>query len=174
MREKIIIKPKNKSMPRTGLVLIRIDDRLIHGQVVQAWVRHTRANCIVVASDEVSQDTLQKSIMEIAVPSPLKVEILKVKDATDKILAGHFQGQKVIILFSNPQDLLRAMEWGLEPQKVNVGGLHYFKGKRLFSWEVALNRQELQAFRSLLDKGVVLELQAVPTDRGQNLRSLIP
>jgi mannose/fructose/N-acetylgalactosamine-specific phosphotransferase system component IIB len=160
-------------MQRTGLVLIRIDDRLIHGQVIQAWVRHTRADCIVVASDLVSDDPLQKSIMEIAAPPPLKVEILKVREATAKILEGHFKNFKTIILFSNPQDLLRAMEWGLEPKKVNVGVLHYLEGRRLLTSEVALNKKEIKAFRLLMQKGVSLELQAVPSDRGQNLKLLI-
>lgn len=157
----------------SGLVLIRIDDRLIHGQVVQAWVRHTGADCIVVASDEVSEDPLQRSIMEIAVPAPLEVEILKIKEVTSRVLAGYYNHHKTIILFANPQDLLRAMDWGLEPQRVNVGGLHYFKGKRLLSSEVALNREEIQAFRMLISKGVILEVRAVPSDKGQNLQGLL-
>lgn len=160
-------------MQKSNLVLIRIDDRLIHGQVVQAWVRHTRADCIVVASDEVSQDPLQRSIMEIAVPSPLKVEILTVEEAADKIVAGHFNNQKVIILFANPQDLLRAIDYGLELEKVNVGGLHYLRGRRLLATEVAVNKKEVQAFRLLMNKGITLELQAVPSDKGQNLKGII-
>ena len=86
------------------VILARIDDRLIHGQVVEGWVNFLKATCILVADDTVAANPLQRAIMEISVPEGLKVIIGKVEEICGKLLSSSLDGERAILLFSNPVD----------------------------------------------------------------------
>ena len=91
------------------LVFVRIDDRLIHGQVVEGWVNYLKATCILVADDKVAANALQRSIMEISVPHGLKVFIGTVADISEQVRSAALSAERAILLFSNPIDALRAL-----------------------------------------------------------------
>lgn len=92
------------------IVLSRIDDRLIHGQVVEGWVNFLKATCILVADDAVAANKLQRSIMELSVPLGLKVFIGRVEEICEQLLAKTLDTERAILLFSNPSDVLRAIK----------------------------------------------------------------
>jgi len=112
------------------VILARIDDRLIHGQVVEGWVNHLKATCILVADDKVAANPLQRAILEISVPQGIKVLIGTVDDIGDRIRSSSLDAERAIILFSNPVDMLRSLRAGLPCRVVNLGGMHYMPGKR--------------------------------------------
>jgi PTS system mannose-specific IIB component len=150
-------------------VFARIDDRLIHGQVVEGWVNFLKATCIMVADDRVAANTLQKSIMEISVPQGLKVAIGSVEDVCAQLRTAAFDTDRIILLFSNPSDVLRALKSGLECQTLNIGGMHYVPGKRKLLDVLAVDDIDLDALKQIAARSIRVEIQTVPTQRPLSL-----
>lgn len=147
------------------IVLCRIDDRLIHGQVVEGWVNFLKATCIFVADDRVALNPLQCSIMEISVPQGLKVCIGRVEDICGQLRIAALEADRIILLFSNPMEALRAIRSGLDCRAINIGGMHYVPGKRKLMDVLAVDDADLAAFKELIAKGIKVEVQTVPTQR---------
>jgi PTS system mannose-specific IIB component len=147
------------------VILIRIDDRLIHGQVVEGWVNFLKATCIMVADDAVAANSLQRSIMEMAVPQGLKVQIGPVADICERLRSAVDDKERTILLFSRPGDVVRALREGMQFPAVNIGGMHYTPGKRKLMDVLAVNDADMEAFKEMADQGVKIDLQSVPTQR---------
>jgi PTS system mannose-specific IIB component len=154
------------------IVFIRIDDRLIHGQVVEGWVNFLKANSILVADDSVAANTLQRSIMEIAAPQGLKVSIGKVEDICDQVRSSPPSGERAILLFSNPAAVLRAIQLGLPCRELNIGGMHYTPGKRKLIDVLAVDDRDLEALRGIAARGVKVSVQPVPNQKPLPLEKL--
>jgi len=146
------------------LVLVRIDDRLIHGQVAVGWVKATAPDAIVVANDAVAADALQRNLMELATPTNLQVAICRVDETAALCNGPQFEGKRALVLFSTPQDVLRAMEAGLALRQLNVGGMRFKPGKRQIMRAVSIDVQDVAAFQDLRRQGVRVTVQMVPTD----------
>ncbi len=152
------------------VVLARIDDRLIHGQVVEGWVNYLKATCIVVADDRVAANPLQRSIMEISAPRGLSVLIGNVKEMCSRLRSGALDKERVILLFSSPAAALHALQDGLPSRAVNIGGLHYLPGKRKLMDVLAVDDSDVEALREISQMGVSVAVQTVPTGRSMPLR----
>jgi len=147
------------------IILARIDDRLIHGQVIEGWVNFLKATCILVADDKVAANPLQRSIMEISVPERLKVIIGKVEEICEKVRSSSLDAERAILLFSNPVDVVRCLKAGLSFPKINLGGLHFVPGKRKIMDVLAVDDADLEALQDILRQGVKVEIQTVPTEK---------
>ena len=143
----------------------RIDDRLIHGQVVEGWVNYLKATCIFVADDRVASNAFQRSIMELSVPQGLRVAIGRVEDICAQLCTAAFNADRIILLFSNPADVLRAIKSGLDCRVINIGGMHYVPGKRKLMDVLAVDDEDLAALKELSAKGIKVNVQTVPTQR---------
>ena len=154
------------------IVLSRIDDRLIHGQVVEGWVNFLKATYILVADDAVASNALQRSIMELSVPQGLKVLIGSVEDVCGRLRTQVLDAERIILLFSSPADVLRALKAGLECKILNIGGMHYVPGKRKLIDVLAVNDVDLDALKELSARGVKIDVQAVPTQRPRPIEKI--
>lgn len=146
-----------------NIQLIRIDDRLIHGQVVVGWVKALGIERLVVVNDAIAKNSMQKTLMEMAVPSGLKVSFYTVEEAAKNCNASETH-EKSLLLFSSPVDILEFRRRGGVLNSVNVGGMHYCEGKQQVSKTVCVNGEDIEAFRELRRQGVELEVRAVPGD----------
>jgi len=155
------------------VILARIDDRLIHGQVVEGWVNFLKATCIIVADDKVAANPLQRSIMEISAPEGLKVVIGTVNEICEKIRSTALDTERAILLFSNPADVVRSFKAGLTCPVINLGGLHYVPGKRRIMDVLAVDDADLEALQDILRQGVKVEIQTVPTEKAQPLEKVL-
>ena len=142
--------------------LIRIDDRLIHAQVVIGWGRHLHPDRIVVADDHVAGNELERTLYASATPPEMKVSILSLEETVRQLGGGVFDREKLILLVAHPQSVLGLMDLGLEVDTVNVGGLHYARGKEKVLDHVYLDEGERSALRELVKRGVTLEARALP------------
>ncbi len=147
------------------IVLSRIDDRLIHGQVVEGWVNFLKATSIFVADDRVASNAFQRSIMELSVPQGLKVVIGRVEDICNQVCAAGLNADRIILLFSNPADVLRAVRSGLHCPVINIGGMHYVPGKRKLMDVLAVDDEDLAALKEIAANGIKVNVQTVPTQR---------
>lgn len=154
-------------------LFVRIDDRLIHGQVVEGWVNFLRATTIFVADDAVASNTLQRSIMEMSVPQGLKVLIGRVDEICSLVQGAGLDAERAMLLFSSPADVARALKSGLECRRVNIGGMRYVAGKRKLLDVLAVDDPDIIAFKELAERGVEIAVQTVPTQRPIPLGDLL-
>lgn len=146
-----------------NLVLFRIDERLIHGQVSLAWTRARSAQRIVVVNDELADNTMQQKLMTMSVPQGVKTSFMTKEQAISKSNNDEFNDEKILLLVKNPIDALVLVENGLQTDKINVGGVrHEEKEITKLSKEVAVTDKELEALKKLDEKGIILESQWVP------------
>jgi len=147
-----------------GLVLARIDDRLIHGQVTVGWARHLKANRVIVANDEAARNSMMRTLFKLAVPRTLRVSTLTISEACHRISDGEFAQERAILLVSLPQDLLKLITRGIKLDSVNVGAMRFMEHKRSIGKAVYVDDKDVQALQKLSDLGIELEMRAVPTE----------
>jgi mannose/fructose/N-acetylgalactosamine-specific phosphotransferase system component IIB len=148
----------------TGLIShVRIDSRLIHGQVVEAWLPMLKVDRVVVADDEAEESPLMRAAMGLAVPAGIEVDISRLDD----VPFAKLEQDKVrtLLLLRDIPALMRARSRGLTLRRLNLGNIHHGPGRRPVSPSVYLTAEELQQLRGLAASGVELEVRGVPTDR---------
>jgi len=143
---------------------VRVDNRLIHGQVVEAWVPYIGAHNILVGNDALAGDELQQEIMSLAIPNNIGSAFLTIDKLTDDARLTQTGRENTLLLFSTCLDVRRAVEKGLRVPLLNVGNLHYGSGKRQLSPSVALGPEDEACLRFLLEQGVELDFRCVPND----------
>jgi len=156
-----------------GMVLVRIDDRLIHGQVVENWMKFLKINHVVVVNDFVASDRTQKALFSMAVPEHTKVSILTIAQAKEAILNGQFEGDRAMLLLGCPGDVLNLIDGGVKIREVNVGGIHYSSEKRQILKAISVSKEDIQAFQKLDRLGVRLEARMVPDDEKIDIMEII-
>ncbi|MCK4802308.1 PTS sugar transporter subunit IIB [bacterium] len=156
-----------------GMVLVRIDDRLIHGQVVENWMKFLKINHVIVVNDFVASDRMQKTLFSMAVPDHAKISILTITQAKEAILNGQFEGDKAMLLLVSPQDVLNLINKGVRIKEVNVGGMHYSPDKKQILKAISVSKEDIQAFQELDKLGVHLEARMVPDDEKIDIMKVI-
>ena len=148
------------------LVLVRIDDRLIHGQVVVGWGNFLKPDRIILCSDSVATIPWQKELFSAAAtiaPKNLSISIWTELETIEYFNQEHYKEEKVILLVESPQELLNLIDRGAPIKKVNIGGMHFKQGKRQLAPYIFVNNDDLAHFRILKDRNIRLEGQNVPT-----------
>jgi len=157
-----------------SIVLTRIDTRLIHGQVLEAWVPYSHADCIVVANNDVAGNPLKKMMMEASVPSRLRVAIGTVDEIVELFANGEFDGRKTLLLFATTEDACLAYRRGLLFANLNLGNLHAGAGKQRLSCTLFLGEDDISNLQSLEDVGVNIVARCIPADSERSWQKLIP
>ncbi len=148
-----------------SIVLARIDNRLIHGQVLESWIPTLRANCIIVANDEVAQAVMQKILMQAAVPRGIRVIIETVDAVAQLFKTNELDSSRVLLLFATASDAHRAMESGVPLQKLNLGNMHAGSGKLQCSCTIFLDPEDVKYLQEIDSHGIRITSQCVPTER---------
>jgi len=157
-----------------SIVLTRIDNRLIHGQVLETWLPYVHANCLVVANDEIADSPIKRMMMEASVPSRVRVEIGTVEEVTRMFAEGLFNDNRVLLLFATTEDSLAALRGGLAYERLNLGNLHAGEGKTQFSCTVFLAPEDVKNLELIDEAGVDISARCIPADSARNWRRLIP
>ncbi|TDQ57731.1 PTS system mannose-specific IIB component [Mesocricetibacter intestinalis] len=168
---KSVIKPNRtaEAAPLSGdacgahmnISLLRIDSRLIHGQVVTSWAKAVKCEAIFAVSDEVASDDLRRDLLLQVAPENLKCYVIPVEKAIKVYHNPKYAGKNILWLVTCPADILRLIEGGVKVEAVNVGGMTYKEGNKLLSDAVAVSKADVEAFNKLLELGVHLSLQQV-------------
>lgn len=151
------------------LVLTRIDSRLIHGQVATSWVKATKPEAIFAVNDDVANDELRKTLLLQIAPADVKAFVIPIDKAIAVYKNPKYATTKVLLLVTNPSDIVRLIEGGVDIKNVNVGGMTFKDGTKLISKAVAIGKEDLEAFKKLRDLGVKLELRQLATDQIEDL-----
>ncbi|MBO0461063.1 MULTISPECIES: mannose/fructose/sorbose PTS transporter subunit IIA [Enterococcus] len=155
-------------------VLARIDSRLLHGQVATAWTKTTKPTRIIVVSDAVAKDELRKKLIQQAAPPGVKAHVVPVEQMIKLAKDDqHFGGQRALLLFENPQDVVRAVEGGVPLETVNVGSMAHSPGKVQPNKVLAFSQDDIDSFNKLKESGVKFDVRKVPNDSKGNMDEIL-
>lgn len=158
-------------MGEPNILLTRIDNRMIHGQVATQWNSFIGANLILVANDKVANDAIRQGLMDMAAPTGVQTRYFTIQKTIDIIHKASAK-QLIFIICENPQDVLKLVEGGVPIKKVNIGNMHMAEGKRQVATTVAVDDDDVSAFKKLQDMGVELEIKRVPTTSTEDIAKL--
>ena len=154
------------------IILYRVDERLIHGQVVVGWGNSLKFDRVVLVNDQVASNAWERELYLACVPPEIKATILSVDEATEEILRMGFEEEKTVVLVDSPSDILQLMEKGVEIRSVNVGGIHSRRGRKKILPYVYLGEEEISAFKKMIASGVKCECRDVPLAEKHDLSAL--
>ena len=155
-------------------VLARIDSRLLHGQVATAWTKTTNPTRIIVVSDAVAKDDLRKKLIQQAAPPGVKAHVVPIEKMIELAKDDqHFGGQRALLLFENPQDVLRAVEGGVPLETVNVGSMAHSPGKVQPNKVLAFSQADIDTFNKLKEAGINFDVRKVPNDSKGNMDEIL-
>lgn len=146
----------------------RIDDRLIHGQVMTAWLKQCDANEIVIIDNELCKDTFVVMMMKSLIPSTISLHVWGNEDAV-KYLKEETKGEKVLILVKTPNTILTLINSGVPLQVLNIGGMGMRGGRSKLYKNIAASAEEREVFKELMKKGLPMKVQVVPTEKAEDL-----
>jgi len=149
-----------------SLVLARIDCRLVHGQVVEAWIPHVKANSLIVANDEIEANPVLRSVMELAVPVGVKARFCRLDQVTKMLKEADRAGERSILLVSNASDAMRARKDGAGFTVLNIGNLHFEEGKVQITSSVFFTPEDFNALQWFRSNGVSVYVKGTPFESG--------
>lgn len=153
--------------------LARIDDRLIHGQVATRWTKETNVSRIIVVSDEVAADNVRKTLLTQVAPPGVTAHVVDVAKAVRVYENPKYANDRVMLLFTNPTDVLKLVEDGVDIKSVNIGGMAFRQGKTQVNNAVSIDEKDIAAFKALDARGIELEVRKVSTDTKLKMMDLI-
>ena len=155
-----------------AIVLFRIDDRLIHGQVVAGWLKAVPATRVVVVDDATARDAFLAEVLVMAAPPGVEVEVHDVRGGAERARDLMADDEPAYVIVRSPAAALAIREQGVAFTALNVGSMGMAPGRRRVHRSVAASQDELEELRRLEELGVRVVLQAVPEDRAVPLTSL--
>lgn len=155
------------------IVLARIDDRLVHGQIVQGWLKTISVDTLLVVSDLVSCDKMQQVLMAMALPNDIEFKVQSIKGAVNAILSGQYDKRKAMLLAVSPSDILYMIESGVNLKSLNVGGMHFVNGKRQLLYNIYVNDKDIESLYKIYINGVDIESKILPSDERVSIIPLI-
>lgn len=155
------------------LVLVRVDDRYIHGQVVVGWGHALRADLIVLVDDVVSQSLWEQELYRMGVPPGVGLQFVTVADAEARLTDLAASAQRVIVLAGDVDTLTRLCARVPAIRRVNIGGIHQAPGRSERLRYVFMSDEEARQLQHLRDQGIEVSAQDVPTARSVPLRELV-
>jgi len=153
--------------------IFRVDDRLIHGQVVVGWCKRLNLNAIIVVNDEVANDSLQKDLMNLAVPKGVKSFYFSLDECGDKLKSSEIDNYDYILLVNSSTDALTLVEHGIVMNELNIGGLHYKSHKTQYSSSLFLDDKDIENIKKIMSRFVKINTQPLPNDVKIDIKKII-
>ena len=151
-----------KVVGNMGVVLTRVDFRLIHGQVMTRWLTQTGANEIVTIDTTTSKDPFMVDVFKMAAPKGIRIKVYDVGQAVKAQQNGDFEKGKIIVLFKNVAELKRAIDAGLKLESVQIGGLGGGAGRKAVLNAITLDQKDLDDLLAIQNEGVEVYFQTTP------------
>lgn len=144
--------------------LIRVDDRLLHGQVAYSWKAALGYEAIVIANDHAASDVIRKNALQLAKPDGVRIAIRSVEDAITLLNNEKLKKLKVFVIVDTPLDALKIYEGIEETPDLNIGGVQSREDRTELVKAVYLNEQELESLDAIVDRGIHASVRLVPSD----------
>ena len=155
------------------IVLARIDDRLIHGQVVTAWIRQYPVNRILIIDDQLVSNPLLQRIYKAAAPAGIVIEIGSLAEGIALLKEDGHDDEHYLVLSKGPEVMEKLVEEGLVTGRIILGGMGLKKGRKTFTRNISASDEEIDTFKRIIDMGIDIVYQLVPDDSPVSVKSLI-
>lgn len=154
------------------LGLVRIDDRLIHGQVVAVWLNHIRVDSIVIVDDGVAKDAFMQDVLRLAAPPGVAVEARTIAEAVATLGEDAPNRERIMVLLKSPKTARQLFDGGIRYGRLNVGGIGGGPGRKSFFKNISMSEEEKAILKSLVKDGVKITIQTVPGEQTADFASL--
>ncbi|MCI8847119.1 MAG: PTS sugar transporter subunit IIB [Kineothrix sp.] len=153
--------------------MLRLDERLIHGQVAFAWTNSLGADCIFVINDDVADNKLRMTSLKLAAPGGVKFVAKSVDDAIELLNGNKTDKYKLFLIVDNTADALRLVKEVKDVDHVNLGNMKVKEGAQALTPSIAVTEADVENIREMLAAGAEVECRAVPTDKKIMVETLI-
>lgn len=155
------------------IVLARIDDRFIHGQVLTKWIKLRPAERIIIVSDAVANDEMRKTLTLSVAPANVKASAVTVAKMARAYKSPRYEQATAMLLFENPKDIVELINEGVSIEEINVGGMRFTNEKKQITKAVSVTKEDIENFQKLAEMGVKLDLRQLPGDSGQDFAKIL-
>ena len=145
------------------IILVRVDDRLLHGQIICSWVPYLHADALLVASDEAASDSLTRDIISSCGCEGLDVVVKGVSEMVTDLKSDGLRSRRVILIVADLKDAVRVYDGGVSFKTLNIGNLHHRDNGRELSPSVIINSEDERILERFTALGVEIDIRAVPT-----------
>lgn len=153
--------------------LVRVDHRLIHGQVAFSWLKFLGADCILIASDGLLKDELRMAGLRMAKPSSVKLVMKNVEDSIKALNSGVTDKYNLLVLCESVEDVHRLAKGSDRIKSINLGGTKSAEDRKAISKAVHLSEQDIEKIKELVNDGKEVYVQMVPDDTSVNVMNLL-
>lgn len=159
-----------------SVTVMRIDDRLIHGQIVTRWIADAQADTILIADDFAAKDATQQMLLKLVAPANITLLIKSIQESYELLSSGELDNKKVLLMLRNPATALELCNLGFHIDTINVGNISNSRSvtgrKKLLSF-IFVEEQDVNCLRELGAKGIHLDIRAVPNDKSIDALELL-
>ncbi len=145
-----------------AFVLVRIDDRLIHGQVTLAWGSSLNPDVMVLVNNDVASTEWKRELYSTTDTMGVRIDVLGIDSFLDHLAKGRWQSEDAILVVNSAADLLALVRGGLSIKQINVGGMHFSDGKREVLAYVYVDDDDIRDLLDISDLGIAVEARDVP------------
>ncbi len=150
--------------------LLRVDHRLLHGQVAVSWTKFLGTNCILIANDDLMNDKIRMSTINLAKPQGVKVVMKNLKDSIEAIKSGITDKYNLLIVVESVGDAVKLVEEIEDIKQINLGGTKPREGTKNISKAINLTDKEMDILMEVEEKGIEVEIRQVPNDKKQLIK----
>ena len=151
------------------MIWLRIDNRLVHGQVIETWIPYLKTWCLVVANDSLAQDCEQQQIVRLAIPQTVTTSFVPVAATCDLLAPLALKKKNTLVVVAECPDARLIIEQGGCVDTVNVGNLHYAPGKEQMCSHAALSSQDIGCLDYIFQRAIPLDFRSVPNDTAKEV-----
>lgn len=148
-----------------NIVLARVDERLVHGQIITSWTKHLNISHIIIVDDQIASDPFMFQVLMLSAPAKMQFEVFNVAKAADIILnSAKYHNDRVLMLFKDVHTAWKIIEQGVALPELNLGNVGSGPERKRISRNVSLNPKEIEVVKSILAGGTEVYLQMIYTD----------
>lgn len=153
------------------IAMARVDDRLIHGQVMTAWLQHSNSKHILIVDDELAEDQFMKSIVTMVLPPTIKVDIMNVRQGAEYLKQTN--EKKLFLLTKHLVNFYLLQELGVRLKEITIGGISAKIGRKKLYKSIYISEEEISCAKKIMAFGTIIKIQIVPDDKAMLLKNYL-
>lgn len=155
-----------------NIEFVRVDDRLIHGQVCTAWLHaYSNVTHVLVVDDKTAEDPFMQTMFELLIPKGISIEIKNIKDAITEIKAG--LPKPTMMIVKTPATIKALVDGGVDISFFNIGGMGMTGKRYKFYRNISADDEERALLKELVNKGIKIEIQIIPAQENFDVSKLL-
>jgi mannose/fructose/N-acetylgalactosamine-specific phosphotransferase system component IIB len=156
-----------------NIVLIRVDDRLIHGQILESWLPYLKAQCVVVANDMLAEDPFQMAILSMAVPERIKLRMVNIDGLEELNSDPELSGKTTLVIVSSVLDAYRIIQNGIIADRINLGNMRSGGADKQLMYSFWVRNEDITMLKELTSQGISINLQSVPREKEIDIKYIL-